>query len=322
MGVQAVWRERQADGEVGAPAAGAADAVLRLGPYEKARRAMGLAGTPVSSAPRAHVGVPEAVERSAGTGTPPRVEPDDAGQPVGSAPDAGERRPAWRRRWEQAVPVAGTPGESYLASRGIPIDIATVAGVRYLERWEHWTRDERGDWRLEGTSRRVVFPIVDTAGELIGIQGRKIAEGECGEKMLTNGRGGIFVAGSAWPLPEQIERVAIVEAPIDALSLAAAGVAALATQGTSWPEWLPLALAFKKVLLAHDNDAPDADGECAGELAAASLQPALRSYGAEPQRLRPRSKDWNQDLQELGLEQLRRVIRAKVRASRWPRGSS
>ena len=31
----------------------------------------------------------------------------------------------------------------------------------------------------------------------------------------------IFVVGSVWPLPEQIERVAIVEAPIDALSLAA-----------------------------------------------------------------------------------------------------
>jgi hypothetical protein len=45
----------------------------------------------------------------------------------------------------------------------------------------------------------------------------------------------IFVVGSVWPLPEQIERVAIVEAPIDALSLAAAGVAALATQGTIWP---------------------------------------------------------------------------------------
>jgi hypothetical protein len=157
----------------------------------------------------------------------------------------------------------------------------------------------------------VVFPIVDRAGEQIGIQGRKIGEGEYGEKMLTNGHGGIFAVGTAWPLTEQLERVAIVEAPIDALSLAAAGVAALATQGTSWPAWLPLALAFKKVLLAQDNDVPDTDGECAGDLAAASMGPALRSYGAEPERLRPRSKDWNQDLQELGLDQVRCVIRGE-----------
>src|SRR5207253_6801800 len=109
----------------------------------------------------------------------------------------------------------GTPGEMYLTSRGIPIDIATGAGVRYLDRWGHWTRDEGGDWHLEGTSRRVVFPIVDKVGELIGIQGRKIADGDLGEKMLTNGRGGIFVAGTAWPL-DQVERVAIGEAPIDA----------------------------------------------------------------------------------------------------------
>jgi len=51
--------------------------------------------------------------------------------------------------------------------------------------------------------------------------------------MLTNGRSGIFVAGTAWPL-DQVECVAIVEAPIDALSLAAAGIPTLATQGTRW----------------------------------------------------------------------------------------
>ncbi|MBV9322880.1 MAG: toprim domain-containing protein [Chloroflexi bacterium] len=280
--------------------------VLRLGPYEKARRAMGLAGTPAGSSQHAHVGTTtQVVERNVDTGTPPGVE-SDVDEHLSAS--ARERVPAWRRRWEHAVPVAGTPGETYLASRGIPLHIATAAGVRYLERWEHWTRDEHGDWHLEGSSRRVVFPIVDRVGEQIGIQGRKIVDGEHGEKMLTNGHGGIFAAGTAWPLTEQLERVAVVEAPIDALSLAAAGMVALATQGTSWPEWLPLALAFKKVLLAQDNDAPDVAGERAGDLAAASMVPALRSYGAEPERLRPKSKDWNQDLQELGLEQVRRVI--------------
>jgi hypothetical protein len=79
-------------------------------------------------------------------------------------------------------------------------------------------------------------------------------------------------------------------------------------QGTNWPDWLPLALAFKKVWLGHDNDEPNADGERPGDRAAASLVPALRSYGAEPQRYPPLSKDWNQDLQELGFEQLRGLV--------------
>jgi len=261
--------------------------VMRLGPYEKARRALGLAGAGAGSS--RPVQVAPAAERGATAGTPAKAEADEDDHVR-----AGTRKavPTWRRRWDQAVPVAGTSGETYLASRGIPIDIATAAGVRYLDRWGHWTRDDGGDWHLEGTSRRVVFPIVDKVGELIGIQGRKVADGDYGEKMLTNGRGGVFVAGTAWPLGE----------------LAAVGVPTLATQGTSWPDWLPLALAFKKVLLAHDNDEPDVGGQRAGEVAAASLAPALRSYGAEPERYPPLSKDWNQDLQDLGVEELRRLL--------------
>lgn len=49
-------------------------------------------------------------------------------------------------------------------------------------------------------------------------------------------------------------------------------------------------------------------GEGASELAASNLVPALRSYGAEPERFSPLSKDWNQDLQDLGIEQLRRLV--------------
>lgn len=218
-----------------------------------------------------------------------------------------ERVPTWRRRWDQAVPVAGTPGADYLASRGIPEAIATAADVRYLERWGHWTKDEAGAWALSGTSRRVVFPIIDQAGERIGIQGRKIAADEYGEKMLTNGVAGVFATSGAETL--QVEQVAIVEAPIDALSLAVVGVVALSTQGTSWPDWLPRSMAFKTVLLAHDNDEPNAEGECAGDVAAAKLTTELRQWGASVERWRPLlGKDWNADLVDAGADALRDLV--------------
>ena len=54
---------------------------------------------------------------------------------------------------------------------------------------------------------------------------------------------------------------------------------------------------------------PDRTGRLAGPrkhatLAAAGLVPALRSYGVETERV----KDWNQDLQDLGLDRLRRLV--------------
>lgn len=274
---------------------------LRVGPYEKARRAMGLVSAQVGGSHQSRAGA--GMQRST-VARPPADATTD--QDTHVAADTREAVPTWRRRWDQAVPVAGTPGEAYLASRGIPIDTAS-ADRRAVPR-PVGALDQRRERRVAPRGdRRVVFPIVDKVGELIGIQGRKIANSEPGEKMLTNGRGGIFVVGTAWPLGE-VECVAIVEAPIDALSLATAGIPALATQGTSWPDWLPLALAFKSVLLGHDNDEPDGNGLRAGDLAAAGLVPALRSYGAEPERWRPKAKDWNQDLQELGLDRLRRIL--------------
>jgi hypothetical protein len=209
--------------------------------------------------------------------------------------EASSKSASWQRRWGQAVPIAGTPGADYLARRGIPEAIATAAGVRYLERWEHWAEDDAGTWKLEGTSRRVVFPIVDQVGELVGIHGRAIDEEHHGCDKQTFGAAGVFsTAGSADVL--SAERVAVVEGPIDALSLAVLGAPAVATVGTAYPDWLPKALAFKTVLLGHDNDTPDAEGRRAGDDAAAKLAAELGQWGARAERRRPSAKDWNDEL--------------------------
>lgn len=210
------------------------------------------------------------------------------------------KAPAWRRMWDAALPVAGTPGESYLRGRGIPVDVATRAGVRYVERWFHWTKDDAGTWQLEGTSRRVVFPIVDELGELVGIQGRAIDQEHSGAKVISRGVAGVFSTWgcAAFAALVKSARVALAEAPIDALSLAVAGVQALSVQGTSVPTWLPRALALRAVMIGFDSDH-------AGDEASAVLVPQLGAYGVSVERRRPSAKDWNAVLLAAGVDALR-----------------
>jgi hypothetical protein len=235
-------------------------------------------------------------------------------RPVAAAPTSTQttpasttKVPAWRRMWDQAPPIDGTPGADYLRSRGILLETAAAAGVRFVEGWPHRTQDQDGAWRLEATSRRVIFPIQDQVGELVGIQGRAIDARHAGAKAISYGVQGVF---STTGLPTTIgrrSRVVLVEAPIDALSLAVAGVHALSLQGTSWPEWLPRAVAFGSALLAFDADA-------AGDAAAAKLTSALRAYGVDVARRRPSRKDWN-ELVKRGPRQ----VRVEVDAEAWDR---
>jgi 5S rRNA maturation endonuclease (ribonuclease M5) len=93
--------------------------------------------------------------------------------------------------------------------------------------------------------------------------------------------------------------IAVVEGPMDALALWLCGVASVALIGTSWPDWLPQALAFKKILIATDADD-------AGDTAASKLRLELEARGTKTFRLRPRiGKDWSESLQLLGVETLR-----------------
>jgi DNA primase len=110
---------------------------------------------------------------------------------------------------------------------------------------------------------------------------------------------GVFAAPCARTTP----LVAIAEAPIDALSLAAAGVPAIALGGTkNRPAWLRRRLAEHPVLLATDADA-------AGDIAAQDLARWL-SFGTRCRRLRPPAdcKDWNEVLQARGLAALVQLL--------------
>jgi hypothetical protein len=105
--------------------------------------------------------------------------------------------------------------------------------------------------------------------------------------------------------------VAIVEAPIDALSLLAAGtIPVTATIGTNLPAWVAERIAGREIYLAHDNDA-------AGENAANKIGLALRTLGARPYRFAPPpegGKDWNDVLKSLGAQEMA-VLVAAIRSA-------
>lgn len=199
----------------------------------------------------------------------------------------------------------GTPAATYLESRGVPPGAGEAARVRYAPAWDHWEKEEGGQLRKAGTDRRVVFQLTDRQGRRVAISARAIDAEFHEPKAQTIGakKGGVFVTPGALAAAPPI----VVEAPIDALSLYACGFPALATCGTSWPDWLPDALALRPVLIGYDNDP---SGE--GDKAAAKLAGDLQNAGAKCYRLRPAGKDWNEDLQALGIDALRESLRAAI----------
>lgn len=209
----------------------------------------------------------------------PKAEPQPEPEELGKI----EKIRAQYPKWVAAFP--GSPAAQYLESRGIPEKLAIAAGCGYAERWE------RGD-------RRVVFPVRDKASELVAISARAIDPEYIGPKVDTRGPKKLGVFAIAGTLTAEIP--IITEAPIDALSLAVAGFPAMATIGTSWPEWLPKHCSFRASGIAFDADQ-------AGDQAAEKLTAEL--WSARAIRLRPvGGKDWNDILITAGAE----VIRSQV----------
>lgn len=189
--------------------------------------------------------------------------------------------------WDASRPLEGSAGAAYLEGRGIPADAVAEAGVRFSPDW--YGRPA------------VLFPILDRAGALVAVNGRFV-DGRGNPKTQSGGPKSLGVFATPGALSAQL--VAVCEAPIDALSLWLCGIAAVALNGTSWPEWLPAALAFKPVLLATDADPR-------GDVAATQLSEELSARGARPCRLRPRgAKDWNGVLELRGVEALRSHLSA------------
>jgi len=235
---------------------------------------------------------------------PPRESP--AVPPAtGVRPEDSRDAERWRRRYDQSLPLEGSPAAEYLARRGLSVDQATAAGVRYLPDWQHWDKQD-GVWRLLGSTPRVLFPIRSLDGALVALHGRALEDDaplvqQFGSKLTRGPRSaGVFATEGALASPF----VAFVEGPCDALALAECGVPSVAVIGTNVPDWLPKALAFRTVIAATDADE-------SGDRAAAELAARL-TLGTRVERWRPNCKDWNAALLEHGVEALRAAFAERL----------
>jgi hypothetical protein len=78
-----------------------------------------------------------------------------------STPDTLPSPPSvWQERWNHTGPLQGTPGEEYLRRRGISLEVALLADVRFSDSWPG--------------GAAIVFPLRDRAGESLAVQGRAI----------------------------------------------------------------------------------------------------------------------------------------------------
>jgi hypothetical protein len=151
------------------------------------------------------------------------------------------------------VPIAGTKAAEYLAGRGLPVGDA----ARFSANWPAGVSTNAGKV-TKGFGPAVVFDFQNHAGDVVAAQGRYLDPPVFDGKPFKVWSVGAIGEGVFWtPGARDSELIAIAEAPIDALSLHAAGVPAIALGGTqNQPAFLADVLAGRKIILALDADAP------------------------------------------------------------------
>jgi len=177
--------------------------------------------------------------------------------------------------------LPGSPGEHYLASRGIPLEVAQTLQLG-------WT--DKGD--LAG---RVIFPLRDPLGQPTSATGRSVNDRTMPKyRTLPVAKGymkTLFNGGAISVVRESGHPLVIVEGPIDAAACAAAGIpCVVAINGADYghPEHFA---GVRSAILAFDADE-------AGQKARRSVGLALISQGVDYVSLPAAAFEGSKDLGE------------------------
>jgi hypothetical protein len=178
-------------------------------------------------------------------------------------------------RFAFAVSLRGTPGESYVEKRGIPIQTAETAGVRF-------------DPNFNGRPA-LIAALHNIDGSITSVHARYLQHARHENKMLTIGPGGgLLTCAATW----KTEPVILVEGLFDALSLAVCGWTASATIGR-WAPWLPDFAAGKTVWIGFD-------ATHSGESDSRRYRQLLPASDVRRLPPPPLCKDWNTALRKRG----------------------
>ncbi|HQT65636.1 MAG TPA: toprim domain-containing protein [Acidocella sp.] len=285
---------------------------------EEARRFLGLTGDDhaVASERRRHpVGH---MASSPGACVVPGLQADDGSDP---APDAAQAQHAARRLFGMAQPLPGTLAESYLHRRGItPAALTGIDALRFHPRCFYRATPEAQPkpWPA------LIAAVTNLEGRITGIQRTWLdPDGldppdpiRLGKAPLATPRRALgLLLGHAVRFGT---RAGLEGGPVNGLLVAGEGIETVLSLRCVLPA-IPIAAALsaghlaalilpaglRRLYIARDADA-------AGDRAMASLTERAIAAGIEAITLSPRLGDFNDDLRELGVAELRANLRVQL----------
>ncbi len=192
----------------------------------------------------------------------------------------------------------------HLVGRGVPLEILFEAGLVRKRR--------EGNGHYDLFRDRIVFPIRDEHGRVVGFGGRRLGEGE-GPKYLNSPEGPVYSKGQILYNLDRAQQAlhgaelppVLCEGYMDVIALARAGIPqAVAPLGTALTQAQASRMQrlSKRWVLAFDADP-------AGRRAAAKAIQLLDPLGVEARILSLKGKDPDEVLQHEGPEALRKAVR-------------
>ncbi|MFN4175576.1 toprim domain-containing protein [Phenylobacterium sp.] len=231
--------------------------------------------------------------------SPPAEGPAPAGSPA-----------AARRLFAAGRPIRGTPADRYLQSRGL----LRWKGLRWLRYHPRcFYRGEHGDTAYPA----LLAGVTDLSGQLQGVQRLWLTPHGAKAPVLDPRRAMGELLGHAVRFGEAEEVLAAGEGVESVLSVREAlpGLPAAAALSASHLAALRLPGRLHRLYVLVDAD--PAGCRAGDRLAARALD-----AGAEPILLTPRLGDFNEDLQRVGRERLRRDLRRQLMRADWARFAS